>query len=111
MKISHEQFDQVAILELVGEMTDEELEPFNRLVAQCQAESPCDFVLDISELETIDSKGLEALLKLQEDAGESLRQIRLVAPGENVRTILHVTRLEHAFELQDDVEGALQSLL
>lgn len=110
MKLKHEKYDRIAVISIAGEANIDELEPLRRLL-QNQIDSEIrDFVLDMSETEFVDSKALELMLWLQEQADEQLGQVRLASPNETIRKILQVTRLEHHFDAHDDVEAALKSL-
>lgn len=110
MKLNHEQFDQITVVKLAGELTADDVEPLRRMVNERLAEQTRDFVLDLSETEFVDSRGLETLLWIGEQAGERLGQLRLLSPNDNVRTILHVTRLSPSFETHEDLDSALASL-
>ncbi len=110
MKMTHENYGQVTVIALQGEMAVDDVEVFKKLVVDQVEKQTCDFVLDTSKLEFIDSKGLETLLWLQDHAGERLGQVRLVSPNENVRTILRMTRLERTFDTHNDLDAALKSL-
>jgi anti-sigma B factor antagonist len=110
MKLKDEKYERIAVITISGELTADELEPFRRLIDKRLADDTRDFVLDVGEMGFVDSKGLETLLWLQEQAGERLGQVRLARPTDIVRTILHVTRLEHHLDAHDDVEGAMKSL-
>lgn len=110
MKLTHENYDEITVVGLSGDLSADELEPFKRLAEQRLADKARDFVLDVEELEFIDSKGLEMLLWLQEQADQRLGQVRLVAPNDNIRKILEITRLEHHFDSHTDLDSALKSL-
>ncbi len=110
MKLSHEDRDLLTVLTVRGDLGEEQAEEFRRVAATRLAGQTRDFVLDIAEMGFIDSKGLEALLWLQEKSGERLGQVRLAAAGDSVRKILEITRLAPRFECHLDVESAIQSL-
>ena len=110
MKMTHEDYDRVTVVGLQGEMGADDVEPFKKLVGERLAGGGCDFVLDAAKLDFVDSRGIETLLWLQDQAGERLGQVRLVKPTEPVRTILRITRLEHTFDTHDSTEAALKSL-
>ncbi|MHC4977361.1 MAG: STAS domain-containing protein [Planctomycetota bacterium] len=110
MRLTHDNHDRLTVIRLAGDMTHDALGPFKELVIKRLSEQACDFVLEADELEFIDSKGLESLLWLKEQAHEQLGQIRVVRPAEPVRRILGLTRLDHEFELADDTEQAIASL-
>lgn len=110
MQLTHESQDRLTVIRLEGSMTHDALGPFKELVVKCLSEQACDFVLDASDLEYIDSKGLESLLWLKEVAHEQLGQIRLVDATEQVREILELTRLTSEFEWANDTQEAIASL-
>jgi anti-anti-sigma factor len=110
MKIKHENYDRVTVINVSGDITVDELEPLRGLCSTRLQADTRDFVFDFSETDFLDSKALETLLWLQEQAGERLGQVRLAAPTENLRRILSITRLEHHFDTHETVDAALKSL-
>lgn len=110
MKINHQIQDRITVVNLEGDITLDELDPLRKVVADQLACSNYDFVIDLSQVEFVDSKGLETLLWLQEQAADRLGQVRLVNPSSPVRQILRLTRLDRAFESHPTVENALKSL-
>ena len=69
-----------------------------------------DIVLDLEHLTLIDSAGLELLLWIIDEAANRSGQCRLVNPGETVRKIFEVTRLDRRFAVHESVEAAAKSL-
>ena len=59
-----------------------------------------DVVIDLSELEFIDSTGLGVLVAAGGRAREGGRKIRLRAPGKNVASTLSVTGLDRVFTVE-----------
>ncbi|MCE9590962.1 MAG: STAS domain-containing protein [Planctomycetes bacterium] len=110
MKLTHENYDQLSVLTLRGDMTAEATEEVRRSAQARFGENVHDFVIDLSGVEFVDSKGLETLLWLQEQCGERLGQVRLAAPADNVRKILEITRLSPRFDTHADVDSAIKSL-
>jgi anti-sigma B factor antagonist len=110
VKLKHENYERITVISLQGDLTTDELEPLRRLVADRLLTQTRDFVLDLSQSDFVDSRGLETLLWLQEQADSHLGQVRLAGPTENVRKILHITRLENHFDIHDDLDSALKSL-
>lgn len=110
MKLAHENYDQLSVLTLRGELTADQVEELRNLAHQLMASHIRDFVLDVSGMEFVDSKGLETLLWLQEQSGERLGQVRLAAPTENVNKILEMTRLAPRIDCHPDVDSAIKSL-
>ncbi|MEX1016473.1 MAG: STAS domain-containing protein [Phycisphaeraceae bacterium] len=111
MKLICEDQDQLSVLRLNGELTEEEAEKLRQAVRErLDAGRVRDVVLDLSELQFVDSAGLEAMLWAHEQCGEKLGQLRLAGCSENVSTILEMTRLAGQFPRHDDVEAAIRSL-
>ena len=111
MKISCEDYDQISVMSIKGELNADEVERFHKTAQERLAgEQVRDFVLDCEQMEFIDSQGIEALLWLQDQCAERLGQVRLACCDENVRTILELTRLAPRFACHDDIDGAVKSL-
>lgn len=110
MKLISEEHDQMVILKIQGEVTEEHAEDLFNDVQGRLAGQVRDFVFDLSETEFIDSVGLETLLTIQENATEKLGQVRLAALGENVNEILRITRLASRIERHATVDDAIKSL-
>jgi len=110
MKLTCEDQDQLTVISLRGDLTAEQTGDFRNVASQKLAAKVRDFVLDISAMEFVDSKGLETLLWLQDQSGEQLGQVRLAGAGENVKKILEITRLAPRFDCHGTVESAIKSL-
>lgn len=110
MKFSHENYDQLTVMSLRGDLTAEVVEELRRVTQARFDENIRDVVLDLAAVDFIDSKGLESLLAMQESCAERLGQVRLAAPCDNVKKILEITRLSPRFDTHADVESAIKSL-
>jgi anti-anti-sigma factor len=110
MKLRFEDHDRISIVSLGGELTADSIDAFRRSITERIGRGTRDFVLQSDEMTFIDSAGLETLLWLQETVAEKLGQVRLVAPQENVRKILEITRLEHQIDSHEEVTEAIRSL-
>lgn len=111
MKLTSDDQNQLSVLRLKGEFADDDGEKLRQAVRErLDAGTVHDLVLDLTELQFIDSDGLEAMLWVQERCSEKLGQMRLAACPENVTTILEMTRLADQFPRHDDVESAIRSL-
>ncbi len=110
MKLSQENLGNTCIVHLKGEMTIDHVDRFQQVVDERLGQQTRDFVLDLAEVDFVDSKALEAMLNLQESCGERLGQMRLVGVSGNVEQILKITRLTAQFERHASVDEAIKSL-
>ena len=110
MKISYEDKGPVTVLAIRGDLSIEETERFQRETLQKMDQDVRDFVLDLESLDFIDSRGLEALLWLQDKCNELLGQVRLASCPDHIRKVLEVTRLISRFDCHPDVDTAVKSL-
>ena len=110
MKLHHEDTGQLSVFTLKGDFTCEHVDIFDRTVRDRIDAQVRDFVLDLSEVEFIDSKGLESLLAMQETCADLLGQVRLAGMKDNLEQILRVTRLTPRFQQCATVEEAINSL-
>jgi anti-anti-sigma factor len=110
MKLACEEHERLVVVNLRGELVNDQVERFQQELEGRLQDEGRDFVLDLSQTDFIDSKGLEALLRLQSRCAEQLGQVRLANCHENVQQILHVTRMSRRFDQHDNVEQAIKSL-
>jgi anti-sigma B factor antagonist len=110
MKITHEDYEQLTVIKLPGDLATEQVEALRQLVRLRLAKNTRDFVLDCTAVEFIDSQGLETLLWMQEECGQKLGQVRVAGTSPNVDKILHVTRLTARVDRHETVEAAVKSL-
>lgn len=67
------------------------------------------FVLNLENVEFIDSSGLGALVSVFKGTGPG-GEIKLCAVQEGVRSILELTRLDKVFAIHTSEEGAVESM-
>jgi anti-anti-sigma factor len=110
MKLSYEDHQTITVLTLGGELTVDHSDAFRRA---CQERFACgvrDVVVDLAQVATVDSAGLEALLWLKDQVAEISGQLRLVRPDATIRKVMEITRLSRRFDVYDTVEAAARSL-
>lgn len=110
MKISYQDYEHICVLTLSGEYTADDVDQFQRIVADRIAGGTRHILLNCEHLEFVDSAGLESWMRLREQVGEHAGQLRLVQPDETVAKILELTRLERAFESHNTLESAVRSV-
>lgn len=110
MKITCQHNEHHTVFGLRGELTADEADGFRKEALREMDAKTHDFVLDMSHVSFVDSKGLETLLWLQDQCLEKLGQVRLAACPDNIKTILRITRLNDTIITCDSIESAIESL-
>lgn len=110
MNIAVKEHEHIAIIQLEGDFMGADVQAFECEVREHIDREVRDFVIDLTDVEFLDSKALGALLWAQEKCTELLGQIRLVGLQENVLAILRLTRLDSRFDTHGSVDSALASL-
>lgn len=85
-----------------GELDAAHVEELDRAVDEALGRDIRGIVLDLSELDFIDSTGLGALVRLEERARGSGRELVFARPTVAVRKILRIVGLDRRFRLSDD---------
>jgi len=110
VRLTYEDYDQLSVVTLRGDLTAEDAEAFRGAMQERIDRDIRDFVLHLAETDAIDSQGLEAMLWLQDHAAERLGQVRLAAASPTLHEVLRVTRLAGRFDCHDSVDAAIASL-
>ncbi|MEO0514517.1 MAG: STAS domain-containing protein [Planctomycetota bacterium] len=110
MKLTHEDQNELTVMKLKGDLAKDEPDRFRHAALMRIDARVRDFVLDVSDLESIDSQGLESLIWLDEQCAERLGQVRLAGCQDHIHDVLKMTRLDGRFECCEDVETAIRSL-
>ena len=110
MKLTCEDHDQLAIIKIQGELVGDHADELFKEIQERLNRQVRDFVFDLSDMDFIDSHGLEVILDVQEQTAEQLGQVRLAALAGNINEILRITRLASRIECHETVEGAIKSL-
>ena len=69
------------------------------------------FVVDLSAIPYVDSKGLEILVEVTEEMGRSGQALRMCGANKTVREVLELTDLASLFEHFQDANTAVRSFL
>lgn len=110
MKLSYQDYETLTVVTLSGEFTHDDAPHFERVANERMAAGCRHLAIDCENLEFIDSRGLETLLRLQERMGAAGGQVRLVNPDDTVKNILRLTRLDLALETHQSLELAVRSM-
>lgn len=109
MKIKTQDYNDVTVVELQGELDSEFAEQLKNTITEIIARHRTGIVLDVSEVGFIDSKGLERLLWARDYCDENSCQLRLAGLDENCSKILEITRLEKEFDRYSELSEAVKS--
>jgi anti-anti-sigma factor len=111
MAVKLEEYDGVCVLSLSGDFTGEDVSAARKGAEQyIDRRHISDFVVDLEKTTFVDSEGLEALLWIRRRCEDLFGQFKLAATGDNVKTILEITRLGRRFEAALDVPTALKTM-
>ena len=108
MKMNWEDHRSGTVLSLTGELLSEDVDVLRR---RCEERLVADarLILDIRELERIDSSGLETLLWLHEAVKQLGGQFRVVRGGGQPVAAMQVTRIDRRLSMHDSLESAARS--
>jgi len=109
MKIKVQDYNDVTVLELQGELDGDFTELFKNTITGVIAKNGTGVVLDMSAVGFIDSQGLELLLWAKDYCSENKREFRLAGLDENCVKILEITRLDNEFDNYTELAEAVKS--
>lgn len=89
-------------LALTGELDISSAGKVEEALARIEAEHPGVILLDLRELEFMDSTGLRLIVSADARAREASRRLAIVRGPEAVQRIFDITRLDERLDLVDD---------
>jgi anti-anti-sigma factor len=125
MKIKTQDYNDVTVIELHGELGSEIVESLRDTISNIIQSSfsrnsnqdtlniaapRTGIVIDMSKVGFVDSAALECLLWARDYCDENNCQLRLAGLDENCRKILEITRLESEFSCYLELSEAVKSL-
>ncbi len=110
MRLDTRDEGRVTVLSIRGDLAGDDADTFCKTATSRLDQSTHDFVLDVEAMDYIDSRGLEAMLWLKDEAEARLGQVRLAGVSETLRQALRLTRLSQVFDTHSSVAEALHSL-
>lgn len=100
--------DNSQVFRLAG-LLDAFSEPtFRKVVDKYVEEGPSSIILDMSQIDFIDSSGIGALVQVAKKVQQANGKLQLIANSRVMQTIKMV-RLEQFFKIQPNVEAALEN--
>jgi anti-sigma B factor antagonist len=109
MKIVHEKLNGVDLLKLVGRLDAATSKEFKKTMTSLTEEKRSQILLDLSELDFIDSSGLGSLVGALRSVNNQGGDIRIAAIKPQVRAIFELTRLHRVFSIFNDRATAEKS--
>jgi len=110
MKIKTQNYNDVAVVELQGDLDGDSTEMFQNTITDIISQQRTGIVLDMSNVGFIDSEGLEKMLWSRDYCNENKCQLGLAGLDENCRKILEITRLEKDFTHFAELTEAVKNL-
>lgn len=111
MRIDEQRQGAVLVLRLDGPLTGEDAEHFKTRLLKALDENFGRFVLDVSQIPFVDSRGLEVLVEVNEKMVQGGQSLKLCAINDTLRRVLELTDLSTLFEHFEDTNVAVRSFL
>jgi anti-anti-sigma factor len=111
MQVQTQNYNNVTVVQLQGELTQETIKIFQDATSSIIADHICGMVIDMTKVGFIDSLGLEELLRLKEECRKHDCQLKLAGLEETCEKILEITRLASAFDVYEELAGAVKSFV
>ena len=103
--------DDVVVARLTGELDISAADRTGKRIAEAVPSSARGLVVDMSELEFMDSSGVSMLFSLARQVGSHRQQLRVVAPpGRPVSRVLQIVEFDRAAPVDADVESAVAEI-
>jgi anti-anti-sigma factor len=103
--------DDVVVARLTGELDISAADRTGKKIAEAVPSSARGLVVDMSELEFMDSSGVSMLFTLARQVGSHRQQLRVVAPpGRPVSRVLQIVEFERAAPVDADVDSAVAEI-
>jgi anti-anti-sigma factor len=103
--------DDIVVARLTGELDISVAERAGRQIADAVPSSALGVVVDMGELEFMDSSGVSMLFSLARQVGGHRQQLRVVAPpGKPVSRVLEIVEFGRAAPVDADLDSALAEI-
>lgn len=102
--------DSITLLSLKGTIVaGRDSEVLTELVAEFLEGGETRIILDLAQVNFIDSTGIGALIRVHSSAMRKAAAVKLLHLTKRVYDVLQITRLSSVFEIYDDLEKAKAS--
>ncbi len=106
MNLPSEIFDDVIVVHTPEELGADQCDDFEAYMSTVERNN---IIFDIDNTETLDSRGLAAILDVQDAFREKMGDVKIAATNLMNRKIFEITRLDHQLEVFDSVIDAVKS--
>jgi anti-anti-sigma factor len=111
MEIQRRQHGAVTVLRPEGALAGADAERLKEEASNASARSLGRVAIDLSGVTFTDSRGLEVLVELADEASQSGRTLRLCSVPETLREVFGLTGIGDGFDLFQDAASAARSFL
>lgn len=109
MKINHQKYNNVIVVEVLGEFLEEYCKLFQDTMIELIKKDVVGIVLDMSKAPFIDSSSLGMLLWLRDYCHDNKSQLKLAGIDNNIKKILEITRLDSKLDCYEELNEAVKS--
>jgi anti-anti-sigma factor len=109
MKIKTQDYNDLTVVELQGELTSDFTEQLAGTVENVVSRKKAGIVYDMSQVSFVDSKGLEHLLWCRDHCHDGMCGFKMAGLNENCSTILEITRMQKEFDSYGELADAVKS--
>ena len=109
MRIHWQDYNEVTVVELRGEIDGDVTEPLRSAITEIAGNQRTGIVLDMTDVSFVDGQGLELLLWVRDYCRQNRIQLRLAGLDENCGKILEITRLQDEFGCYAELAEAVKS--
>ena len=103
--------DDVVVARLTGELDISGADSTGQRIAEAEPSSARGVVVDMSDLDFIDSSGVSMLFALARRVGSRRQELRVVAPaGKPVARVLQIVEFDRAAPVHADVDSAVAEI-
>ena len=99
---------KIAVVKAEGEIDLNTSSVFQQDLLKVSDESPQRIVIDLSDVDYMDSSGIASLVKLLSHSRKEGFGMVLVSPQKRVQSVLEITRLSTIFDIRDSVDEAME---
>ena len=110
MELTTREDGRVTILTVKGDLVIGEAEStFKKTVTRLIEEGRVNLLVDMRQVNFLDSSGLGALVRAMTNSQKEGGQTKLLGAGPQVKRLLEMTKLDSVFENYSDMESAVSS--